>query len=137
MIFCRVGLGGASNNDSWMRLRETKGNAFSLSDDAGLRSKKAAKAERRPSNLRVGPFDNAQHRQDRFIATNLANALETAHGRPSDSARYQRMSLNLSWASHFLSGALVVAVVAPGVLHRSAFSRRIYVFGAPRGGENI
>ena len=44
-------LGGASNN----ALRETQGSVF--------------------SNLRAGPFDNAQHRQVRFIATNLANAL--------------------------------------------------------------
>ena len=76
MIFCRGGLGAASNHASWMKLRETQGNVFSLSEEAELRSKKAAKAEGRPSNLRVGPFDNGQHRQDRFIAANLANALE-------------------------------------------------------------
>ena len=59
MIFCRGGLGAASDN-AWMRLRETQGNVFSLSDKAGLRSKKAAKAEGGPSNLRMAPFDNAQ-----------------------------------------------------------------------------
>ena len=90
MIFCRGGLGVASNDACWMRLREMQGNVFSLGDEAQLRSKKAAKAEGRRSNLRAGPFDNAQHRQDRFIATNLANALEIAHGQPSDGARYQR-----------------------------------------------
>jgi len=71
MIFCRGGLGVASNDACWMRLREMQGNVFSLGDEAQLRSKKAAKAEGRRSNLRAGPFDNAQHRQDRFITTNL------------------------------------------------------------------
>ena len=60
MIFCRGGLGVASNHASWMKLRETQGNVFSLGDEAQLRSKKAAKAEGRPSNFRVGPFDNGQ-----------------------------------------------------------------------------
>jgi hypothetical protein len=43
-----------------MRWRETQGNVFSLSEEAVLRSKKAAKAEGGPSNLRMAPFDNAQ-----------------------------------------------------------------------------
>jgi hypothetical protein len=61
MIFCRGGLGVASNIASWMRLRETQGNGFLLSDEGGLRSKKATKAEDA-----VEP-DSAQHRQDKFV----------------------------------------------------------------------
>jgi len=47
-----------------------------LFDETGFQG--SSQAEGSPSNLRVGlfDFDNAQHRQDRFIATNLANALE-------------------------------------------------------------
>jgi hypothetical protein len=51
--------------------------------------------------------------------------LEIAHGQQRDVTRYQRMSLNPSWASHFFSGALVLAVVP-----LLAFS-----IGAPLEGE--
>jgi len=63
-----------------MRLRETQGNVFSLSDKAGLRSKKAAKAEGGPSNLPGGHSIMLNIGNTDFIAKNLANALEIAHG---------------------------------------------------------